>query len=397
MRVALVWPATPFLIDPFVHPPLGLWYLWSTLEQYGHGVEFFDLNADPIPTGFDAYLVSGTTPQARELEKLPKMLDGRVIVGGPHATLFPEQMLEWGYDTVVVGEGERLIHPIVINRQNRGIIHAERITNLDEIPFPNRSQAHRYHFDVGGQDATTMFTSRGCPFKCAFCSHVIWGRRCVQRSAENVLEEVVRLRDLGYGAVHFFDDTFTLNRKRLLRICKLLASLDILWRCFLRVDTVDMATLWEMARAGCVEIGVGIESGSQVILDNISKGTTVLQNTQVVSWAKRAGIAVKAFIILGLPGENKGTLEETRRWLLANRPDKLDLVFYTPYPFTPITDRPQDYDIQWTYTDFGQCFYKTHPDDFAPLVWTSGVTRDELAEARKTMMEEYENPSYHPL
>lgn len=389
MKIALIWPRTPFLIDPFVHPPLGLWYLWSVLEQYGHKVEFFDLNADPIPMGFDVYLVSGTTPQAGELKKLPKLLDGRAIIGGPHATLFPEQMLKWGYDTVVAGEGERVLHPLVIDCQKRGIIRAERIQDLDKLPFPNRSQAHRYHFDVGRRDATTMFTSRGCPFKCAFCSHVIWGRRCIQRSAENVIDEIKELCDLGYDAVHFFDDTFTLNRKRLLRICELLAPLGILWRCFLRVDTVDMATLWEMARAGCVEIGVGIESGSQVILDNISKGTTVLQNTQVVGWAKRAGIAVKAFIILGLPGENKDTLAETRRWLALNRPAKLDLVFYTPYPHTPITDNPQDYDIQWEYDNFGQCFYKSHPDDFKPLAWTSGITQRELEEARRVMLEEY--------
>ena len=389
MRLALVWPATPFLVDPFIHPPLGLWYLWSTLERYGHEVGFFDLNADSLPTGYDAYLVSGTTPQAAEIRKLPLLLDGRAIVGGPHATLFPEQMIAWGYDTVIVGEGEQLIHPIVTNRQNRGIIRAERITSLDEIPFPNRSQAHRYHFDVGGRDATTMFTSRGCPFKCAFCCHALWGHRCIQRSAENVYEEMAQLRDMGYGAVHFFDDTFTLNSRRLRRICDLTEPLGMLWRCFLRADTVDIAALEKMARAGCVEIGIGVESGSQIILDNVSKGTTVAQNTQVMHWAKQVGIAVKAFIILGLPGENKETLEETRRWLITNRPDKLDLVFYTPYPHTPITDNPSGYDIQWQYSNFGQCFYKTHLDDFRPLVWTSGITRRGLEVARRTMLEEY--------
>jgi len=397
MRVALVWPATPFLIDPFVHPPLGLWYLWSTLERYGHEADFFDLNADPVPTGYDAYLVSGTTAQAGELEKLPPLLDGRAIVGGPHASLFPERMLAQGYDTVVVGEGERIIQAVVTGRQNRGAIFVERILNLDSIPFPNRTQAHRYHFDVGGRDATTIFTSRGCPFKCAFCCHALWGRQCIQRSAQNVYEEMAHLHDMGYGAVQIFDDTFTVNRDRLHRICELIEPLGMLWRCFLRVDTVDTDMLERMAGTGCVEIGVGVESGSQAILNNVHKGTTVAQNTQVVRWAKQAGIAVKVFIILGLPGENRETLEVTRRWLVDNRPDKLDLVFYTPYPRTPITDNPQDYDVQWEYSDFSQCFYKTHPGDFAPLVWTSGVTRDELAEARKTMMEEYENPGYHSL
>lgn len=393
MKVALVWPATPFLIDPFVHPPLGLWYLWSVLERAGHEVEYFDLNADPIPTGFDAYLVSGTTPQAGEIKKLAKLLDGRKIVGGPHATLFPEQMLEWGYDTVVVGEGEEWINAVLADAHCR-IIKTPRIgtrqslMSIDDIPFPNRSQAHRYHFNVGGRDATTMFTSRGCPFHCAFCCHAIWGQQCVQRSAENVYEEVAQLYDMGYRAVMFFDDTFTLNKKRLYRICELLKPLDLYWRCFIRADTVDLPMLEAMKDAGCVEVGIGIESGSQKILDIINKGTTVEQNTQVVQWCKQVGIAAKCFLILGLPGEDKQTIEGTRRWILENRPDKMDLVFYVPYPKTPITLHPEKYDIHFQYNDFTECIYKTHPDAFKPLTWTSGITRKELYEARQKILKE---------
>lgn len=388
MKIALVWPATPFLIDPMVFPPLGLWYLWATLEEAGHEIEFFDLNADPVPEGFDSYLVSGTTPQAEGIRRLGQILDGRKIIGGPHATLFPQQMLDWGYDVAVVGEGEGQVVSIVENQHCMGILRSARIPDLDSILFPDRSHAHRYHFDIGGRNATTMFTSRGCPFNCAFCSHVIWGRRCTQRSAENVYREVQQLQDLGYNAVMFFDDTFTLKRRRLLQICDSLGGLDLLWRCFLRADTVDFEMLQAMKRAGCIEVGVGIESGSQTILDNINKGTTVAQNSQLVRWCKQLGIILKAFIILGLPGESKATITETRRWLLANRPDKLDLVFYIPYPQTPITLHPARYDIQFQYNDFSECIYKTHPHDFRPLAWTSGITREELQDARRQILEE---------
>lgn len=393
MKVALVWPKTPFLIDPFVHPPLGLWYLWSTLERDGHEVEFFDLNADPIPTGFDAYLVSGTTPQAGEMRKLPLILDGRTIVGGPHATLFPEQMMVWGYDAVVVGEGEEYINRVLEGWESR-IFRAPRIgtgasrKSIDDIPFPNRSQAHRYHFEVGEREAATMFTSRGCPYRCGFCSHAIWGGKLVQRSAENVYEEVCQLHDLGYRAVMFFDDTFTIDPRRLVEVCSQLGNIDMLWRCFIRADTVDGESLLRMARSGCVEVGIGIESGSQKILDIINKGTTVEQNSQVVQWCKDVGIVVKAFLILGLPGESRETIEETRRWILDNQPNKLDLVFFTPYPQTPITLRPQDYDIQWHYDDFGACIYKTHPDEFRALTWTSQITQKELEDARRDIIRE---------
>ena len=233
-----------------------------------------------------------------------------------------------------------------------------------------------------------MFTSRGCPYRCGFCSHAIWGNKLVQRSAANVYEEVCQIHDMGYRAIQIFDDTFTLNTKRLYRICELTEPLDMLWRCFLRVDTVDMAALCKMGRAGCVEVGIGIESGSQKILDIINKGTTVEQNSQVVQWCKDVGIVVKAFLILGLPGESRETIEATRRWILTNRPDKLDLVFYVPYPNTPITLRPQDYDVQWHYDDFGACIYKTHPGEFRALTWTSGITRKELEDAREAILKE---------
>lgn len=395
MRVALIWPKTPFLINPFVHPPLGLWHIWAVLERGGHCVSFFDLNADPLPTGFDAYLVSGTTPQAGEIRKLSLLLDGRTIVGGPHATLFPEQMLVWGYDTVVVGEGEEHIN-LVLNDPNCRLIRTPRIgtpaslMSIDDIPFPNRSQARRYHFDVGGREAATMFTSRGCPYRCGFCSHAIWGTKLVQRSAKNVYEEVCQLRDLGYRAVMFFDDTFAIDPGRLAEVCSQLGNLDMLWRCFIRADTVDGESLLSMARSGCVEIGIGIESGSQKILDIINKGTTVEQNSQVVQWCKDVGIVVKAFLILGLPGESRETVEETRQWILANRPDKLDLVFYVPYPNTPITNNPGNYDIEWDYQEFRQCFYKSHPDEFHALTWTSEITQKELQDARQQILEEIE-------
>ena len=254
-KIALVWPKTPFLIDPFVHPPLGLWYLWSTLEQYGHEVEFFDLNADPIPTGYDAYLVSGTTPQASELEKLPKLLDGRTIVGGPHATLFPEQMLEWGYDTVVVGEGEEWINHVLADPYCRSIKPPRigtraSLMSIDDVPFPNRTLAHRYKFKVGDRDATTAFTSRGCPYQCGFCSHVIWGRHLVQRSAGNVYEEACQIHELGFRAIMYFDDTFIINKERLFEICDLLAPLSMHWRCFIRADLIGPAMLHVMRRAG---------------------------------------------------------------------------------------------------------------------------------------------------
>jgi len=203
-----------------------------------------------------------------------------------------------------------------------------------------------------------------------------------------VYEEACQIRELGFCAIMYFDDTFIINKERLFEICDLLAPLSMHWRCFIRADLIGPAMLHAMRRAGCVEVGIGIESGSQKILDIIKKGTTVEQNRNVVRWCKEVGITVKAFIILGLPGEDHETVGETRHWILENRPDKLDLVFYTPYPRTPITLEPERYDIFFADTDFSQCFYKSRPDDFHAMTWTSGITQKELEDARRTILEE---------
>ena len=275
MKIAFLVPESPFLIRQDVMAPLGVWHLSAVLKQRGHKVDIFDLGlGDPILAGYDVYGVTGTSAQVEQIEKVANGLRGKSafkVIGGPHATLMPQEMLDLGFDAVVCGEGEEVIVD-VIETPWTGVIRAKRIENIDNL-FPDRSQQGRYRYQINGLPATTMMTSRGCPYNCAFCSKDVWGQRYVARSAWSVDKELDELsRD--YKAIMFYDDTFMIGRERLAKICSSLRHYGITWRAFARSDEATLESLRMMVESGCAEIGVGIESGSQKILDNINKRET---------------------------------------------------------------------------------------------------------------------------
>jgi hypothetical protein len=136
------------------------------------------------------------------------------------------------------------------------------ITDLDALANPDRTEARRYHYAITdrrgvAREATTAITSRGCPHGCAFCSHGLWQRRYIARSAAHVVAEAQDLRDLGYDAVHYYDDSLAIQPERLRAICEGLGALGMTWRAFVRADQMTLAVALAMAHGGCVEIGLG--------------------------------------------------------------------------------------------------------------------------------------------
>ncbi len=379
-------------------PPLGLWGVGASLKANGYHVDYFDMACGdklPLATAGDyrAIGVTGTTPQADEMAKIALSLKEAgakwLIAGGPHASLEPLEVLEMGYDTVVKGEGEYVTLDVLRNNL-KGYVEATRIYELDDLPWPDRTQAARYNYQIDGLRATTMFTTRGCPSKCAFCCREMYGNRCTFRSAESVIAEAKELRDVyGFNAIMFFDDTFTLKPRRLIDICRGLGRLGIKWRCFARTDTVTWPILKLMKDNGCVEVGIGVESGSQKVLDAVHKGTTVEQNNAFVRNAHTIGIRVKAFLIVGLPGETHDTVAETKRWLASMKPDDFDITIFTPYPHTEITDYPERFDIQVKPDSYSHLFFKGTPGSYTCNVSTSELSAEQILAYRDEIEREF--------
>lgn len=462
-----------------VFPPLGLWWLWSVLEQKGHEISFIDMsehNLEPkdIPSGFDAYLVSGTSPQGREIRKLGLEFQRRgapAILGGPHATNYPRNSRKY-YPLVVRREGERGVLEAIsylqsgrpleclsdedllaskngddrsVEKYRQGIIEEPFIADLGTIPIPNRSYAQHYHYylaDERGEKkrGTTMFTSRGCPKRCDFCdSPNLWSRIVRSTPMPRLVEEFEQIKNLGFDAIQFYDDILPINPRRVREMCAHVKRFGFIWRCFCRVDIITKhggkEYLQFMHDHGLREVLIGAESGSQRILDNIHKETTVEQNATVLRWCDEVGIRCKLSFIIGLPGETHETLEETKQFLQthliqANRRmrHKVDLCSYIPMAGTPIYkavmrqrghgvdideefdsygyhpgENFSDFDLQWKVdaalmdnffyepevmregVNPDEVFYKGRMGAVRAIVSTSSLSRGDLQKARDEM------------
>ena len=335
--------------SPNRYMPLGLLYIASNLRERRRDITITvaDLNISRLPrnlTDFDIVGITGTITELNSVKKLTALIrrscSAKIVLGGALASSLPEMMMEYA-DTVVVGEGENV--DLVTET---GIVRGAPPTDIDKIPFPARdlipykkyTSNHFYTFGIPVRcKSTTMITSRGCPYRCTFCFKGLSGSKWRARTPENIIEEMDHLRNnYGYNGFIFNDDTFVLNRDRVIEFCKMVKQRCYFWYCNGRVNLMDEALLKTMGDSGCVGIAYGMESGNQPILDSIKKGITLEQISDAVRWTKEAGIHVTGYFILGLPAENKGTIEATLSFAR-----KLNLDFYgfslaTPLPGTEL-------------------------------------------------------------
>lgn len=213
-----------------------------------------------------------------------------------------------------------------------------RIRDLDALPFPDHSLLHldRYNESYLDRPIGTIVSERGCPFACTYCVRE-FGRQVASRSPESILGEIAELEKLGVRNIRFMDDTFTMNRQRLVRICEgLIADHPrTAWTCLTRVDMVDAELLALMRRSGCRRLYLGIESGSQRILDFYRKGLQVEETRRRMAAIRESGIEVSAFFVLGAPIETDADVDASID--LAIELD-LDYVIVTKLQYWPGTD-----------------------------------------------------------
>jgi radical SAM superfamily enzyme YgiQ (UPF0313 family) len=261
-----------------------------------------------------------------------------IILGGAGPTGAARQLIDtfpW-IDYVCVGEGEQSLLDLArrIKTGAASNLQAQdplpgfytrcegqpvytprsRLTDLDSLPLPAY-----HHIDFADYDAAfSIVTSRGCPYRCSFCTETsLWDHRVVFRSVESVVEEVRLLQGLCTKRVVLFqDDQLTLDRPRAVRLFEALsqANLGVQWKCFVRADQVDEGLLALMAQAGCIQVRLGVESGSNRILQAIHKGFTVEQAFQVARLALQVIPSVHASFIWGFPFETIQECRETLQW-----------------------------------------------------------------------------------
>ena len=375
MNVLLISPPTISAVKSVVGttgPPLGLAYLASMIREE-HDVrivdslaEDFDHNdVEKIIKEYDPDVIGITSttsmiPDAYAVAKMAKRINEnvKVIMGGPHVTFAPDKTFEECpyVDFIVRGEGEitfkELIDALEKNRDPSNILGLSinmgnkvknnpprpLIKDVDTIPMPSYDLLPMEKYQADGVRFGTVITSRGCPFNCAFCSSSLqFGKRWRGHSDSRVIEELRYLYEkYRIREIEFLDDTFTLNRKRAMRIAKRLREegLDISWSGSSRVDIFTDELAQAMKKSGCHTIFFGIESGSQKTLDFIGKGITPEQSISAVKKAKKHGIRALGAFVIGFPEETKEDIEKTIKLSKKVGVDFAQFTIATPYPGT---------------------------------------------------------------
>jgi radical SAM superfamily enzyme YgiQ (UPF0313 family) len=399
--ITLIFPTSPFLLDQQVFPPLGILYLSSYLKKYNYNVQCLDLALGDLPDQAKAHIIgiSMTTPQRQEAYNLVKKYkeEGKILIaGGAHASHMPQECLDMGFDFVVKGEGELpLAH--LLHRLKRGIGLDERVIEIGEglnmsyIPFPDRKaiDIKSYKYEIDGIPATTLMTTRGCPYECSFCARVT--QKCRMQSAHRTYKEIAYISEVfGFKAFMVFDDVFIVRKQRTKVLADLLEPHGFIFRCFARSNLIDEENCDFMKRMGVVEVGIGVESGSQQILRKNLKGTTVEGNLEAFRLLRGQAIRAKAFLIVGLPGETEDTIRDTEAWIEKAKPDDIDFTVFQPLPGSAIFRDPGKWGITFNYngSDF---WYKGTPGKYHSTVATEHLSPERIVELRDELEIKYKD------
>ncbi len=364
-----------------VSPPLGLAYLGGALLESGGECRIVDMETESVsPESLLEIIraenprivgITATTPVFENARRIAAMIKDRfpnltVGIGGAHSTVVRRAVLEQSpmFDFQVCGEGERAIQEIsaaleqgrslagvanVIYRENGEIIENTSrplVENLDELPVPARSLLRNdlYRHSLPGKESAvygTVFTSRGCPFQCVFCSqHTMFGRKIRLHRLERVISEIRTIvEEIGAGHIIIMDETLTLNRKRTLDFCAAVeaSGLKFTWEGWTHASTIDEELLAAMKKAGLIRLSFGIESGDPEILKKIKKSVTLEQIKAAYKAAAKVGIETRGSAMLGHPYETRKTAWRTLKFIRGIKEClQIYLNVACPYPGTEL-------------------------------------------------------------
>lgn len=414
-----------------LYPPLGLAYIAAVAEKEGHAVSVIDSEAtgetfeeiyarlesfQPDLIGMPTFLntIQRCFVIADEAKK--RLPQTKIVLGGVQVTLNPDEAINReSVDYLVIGEGESCFRDLLTCLQKNIPLHQVRglvwkdngkavfnqpqslIKDLDSLPFPARHlfPMKMYHSSsqLRGKNTIHMMTSRGCPFRCSYCtSHLTFGKSFRYHGSQRVVWEMLEIKEK-YGAdtIQFYDESFTLNRARVIQLCDeiLKQKLKISWACFTRVNLVDEELLKKMHSAGCYQIFYGVEAATQRLLDIIKKDITLEQIENAFKWTRRAGIETLASLMIGLPTETREEALKTIDLVIKINADYAQWQKTTPFPGTELYDICEKHGKiltkDWTkFTAWNEIVYVTN-----------GRTREDILEIERLAFRRfYLRPSY---
>lgn len=412
MKILLINPAPTGTLKAtgILFPPLGILSLAGYMEREGYQVEVKDLaiKKNAVDLDFKRYDLVGISTdttrhrQALRLAEKAKRMGCTVVMGGPHPGYVDEEILSTQQvDFIVHGEGEVTFSELVATLQKgdgdlksvRGISFRHKgsllrtpqrpfIEDLDRLPLPAR---HLIDMDdyrrtkLGGREITPLITSRGCPYRCAFCtSSQFWGTKVRMRSVETILKELEELHGrYHFNAVAFLDDTFTFFPERVIELCQGMneRKLDLWWWCLSRADLLlrNEGMVKEMVRAGAKSIFIGVESPDPKTLQSLKKGMEVEEIIQTVEMLKRNGLEIHASYIIGGLNETVRSIQKTIRFAKQLDTNVAQFSILTPYPGTAIYEQVKHrifkWRAPWSFFDMQHLVFKHDHLSFLRMEW----------------------------
>ena len=444
MKVTFVQPPSALLLSDKVMPPLGILMLGAWLREHGHEVSVIDLagvddwkqhlqkEKKKLETDWIGF--SCTTPQYGVSQKIRDYIWNEmgfsipVVVGNIHITseVYANRMdfLENdGFSSYCTGEGFNAVTKMCDDLKQEGQLkklYSEPIVrDVDTIPFAARDliDISSYTYKLGTQQCATLYDQWSCYYSCSYCESRMNGSNIVRMmSPQRIYSEIKHIIETYKGmdgkpikAFMHFSDELNLNRDRLLGICEKYKQLrreygdDVIWRGFLVAAKTDDEVFRAMKESGCYECASGIESFSPKILKTIKKPATVDMNLQFIRKAKKAGLRMKAFMIMGLPGCDWTTVREDDKTLSmlkqeGNLPDDIDISILQVYHGSGIyNDKvkdPSSIDIEFKEYDYDKMYYKSSPDQYNVQVRTKGMSEYDLKAARNYLEYKYKKANW---
>lgn len=425
------FPIPSVIRDKGKDMPLGLLYLAAALKNKGFdNVAVLDAHSQRLSckqtiekiiqhkpdflgltvTSFSCYDVFLLTIAVRK--RLP---DCHICLGGPSVTLYPEKTLTGDQcDSICSGYGEKAIAALVgaleANKPINGIpgigINTEAgpntmsplaEINIDALPFPERSLIEPEDYTSWIIDrpmrTTATISSRGCPFRCNFCTQS--RTPFSQRSVENVIAEVEKCIREGYAMINFEDDCMNLDPKWMFSFCEQMVQLNNrpAWGFRGRVAGFDRKLAKACVDAGCVRINFGVESGSKEIQEQIGKGITIRQAAEAIEAAKNAGISTVCYFILGFPEETESQMDLTISFAKTLCPDFAQFTPLVLLPGTRLYEREQSIRGE-DFDPYGE-YAHSPTSSFSPPEITGSLPRKTvIKKVRKAYFDYYFVPGF---
>lgn len=371
-------------VEPRQHIPINLLTLAGFVDPICD-VRVFDPEIDDAeladikdfqPDIVGVTAMTQTYVRARDLvQRLRKSLpQSEYVMGGIHPTVMPEFVLkDSGVDLVVAGEGEYALKEIIEGKDRttiQGVYHAGGFTpprplieNLDELPMPayhRMPDFEKFMIPPGTIRGTwqkrgtiALMSTRGCPARCIFCnSHIMFGRKTRRRSADRVVEEIEYiLQHYGKTSFWFADDTFTLKKEWVREFCEKVRRLNIVWGCQVRSDTISDEMVDYLKMGGCVQVDIGVESGSDRVLKILQKGATRERHLRAFEILRRKQLRAMGTFIIGTPGETREDVMLTKSLVQEAKPAFSLFFFMMPYPGSTVYQMADERNL-WLHKDY---------------------------------------------